>query len=133
MGRKVVRGHFGHYSLQPHAILLIAAFQDTFASQTCKWNRLSSSNVALSEVSRFWFFCVCFVTLFFFFFFFFLKKSLTLPFQTFGLITKEERVLLNEIYEYSPVLYDFCLKRTMKGQKGERLPASLFMRNTNLF
>lgn len=25
--------------------------------------------------------------------------NLTLPFQTFGLITKEERVLLNEIYE----------------------------------
>ncbi len=59
--------------------------------------------------------------------------NLTLPFQTFGLISKEERILLNEIYEYSPLLYDFCLKRTMRGKNGEQLPPSVFVRNRALF
>lgn len=59
--------------------------------------------------------------------------NLTLPFQTFGLITKQERGLLNEIYEHSPLLYDFCLKRTMRGLNGEKLPASIFERNEGLF
>ena len=59
--------------------------------------------------------------------------NLTMPFYQFGLITKAERNCLNEIYEYSPVLYDFCLKRTMKGPHGERLPPSLFQRNRALW
>ncbi len=62
-----------------------------------------------------------------------LPRSLTLPFQTFGLITKQERALLNEIYEYSPLLFDFCLKRTMRGKNGEQLPACCFVRNRAIF
>jgi predicted TIM-barrel fold metal-dependent hydrolase len=50
-----------------------------------------------------------------------------------GYITIDERVWLNEIYDYNPLLFDFALKRTLKvpGSK-KRLPASIFMANPNL-
>ena len=50
-----------------------------------------------------------------------------------GYITADERVLLNEIYDYNPLLFDFALKRTIKfpGTR-KRLPASIFMTNPEL-
>ncbi|HVS80878.1 MAG TPA: amidohydrolase family protein [Pyrinomonadaceae bacterium] len=50
-----------------------------------------------------------------------------------GYITKEERVYLNEIYDYNPLLFDFVLKRTMKlpGMQ-QRLPPAVFMSNAAL-
>merc|ERR1711916_144146 len=59
--------------------------------------------------------------------------NLTLPMQQSGMLTNEERLLLNEIYEFSPVLYDFCTKRTVQGPNGEKFPASLFKRNYDIF
>ncbi len=47
-----------------------------------------------------------------------------------GLITKEERKLLNEIYKYNPILFDFVVKRTIrKPGTGEMLPANVFIKN----
>jgi predicted TIM-barrel fold metal-dependent hydrolase len=50
-----------------------------------------------------------------------------------GYITREQRVWLNEIYDYNPLLFDFVLKRAIKVPGTERrLPASIFMANTAL-
>ena len=46
----------------------------------------------------------------------------------YGYITKEERIYLNEIYDYNPLLFDFVLKRTLKlPNTNQRLPASIFI------
>ena len=50
-----------------------------------------------------------------------------------GYISADERVSLNEIYDYNPLLFDFVLKRTMKlPATAKRLPASVFMTNSSL-
>jgi predicted TIM-barrel fold metal-dependent hydrolase len=50
-----------------------------------------------------------------------------------GYITADERVRLNEIYDYNPLLFDFVLKRTLKLPGTERrLPSSLFLANPAL-
>ena len=50
-----------------------------------------------------------------------------------GYITRDERVWLNEIYDYNPLLFDFTLKRTLRVPGTERcLPASIFMTNSAL-
>jgi predicted TIM-barrel fold metal-dependent hydrolase len=50
-----------------------------------------------------------------------------------GYINRDERALLNEIYDYNPLLFDFVLKRTMRVPGAEqRLPASVFMANSSL-
>jgi predicted TIM-barrel fold metal-dependent hydrolase len=50
-----------------------------------------------------------------------------------GYITQEERTCLNEIYDYNPLLFDLVLKRTLKlPGSGKRLPASVFMENSEL-
>jgi len=47
-----------------------------------------------------------------------------------GYITVEERKLLNEIYHFNPLLYDFALKRCARiPGSGRRFPASVFMHN----
>ena len=44
-----------------------------------------------------------------------------------GLITREERKHLNEIYHYNPLLFDYVIKRTVRAPgTEERLPATLF-------
>lgn len=48
-----------------------------------------------------------------------------------GFITARERALLNEIYAYDPLLFDFVTKRTLKVD-GHRLGASVFMRRKEL-
>lgn len=54
----------------------------------------------------------------------------TTPLVKQGYLTPEERLYLNEIYDYNPLLFDFALKRTMKlpGTQ-KRLPDSVFMTN----
>jgi hypothetical protein len=50
-----------------------------------------------------------------------------------GYITTDERIWLNEIYDYNPLLFDFVLKRTLKAPGTERrLPARIFMANPSL-
>jgi predicted TIM-barrel fold metal-dependent hydrolase len=50
-----------------------------------------------------------------------------------GYISADDRPLLNEIYNYNPLLFDFVLKRTLKRPGTEkRLPASIFMTNAAL-
>ncbi len=47
-----------------------------------------------------------------------------------GYITTSERNLVNEIYHYNPLLFDFVLKRTIKlPGTSKRFPASMFMVN----
>lgn len=50
-----------------------------------------------------------------------------------GYITSEERVCINEIYDYNPLLFDFVLKRRLRlpGTR-QRLPAAIFMTNPAL-
>ena len=56
-------------------------------------------------------------------------KSLTKK----GYITSEERNLLNEIYDYNPLLFDLVLKRTLRLPGSDRrFPATMFMRNSAL-
>lgn len=44
-----------------------------------------------------------------------------------GYITEEERSLLNEIYIYNPLLFDFVVKRTLRHPAtGKQFPASVF-------
>jgi hypothetical protein len=48
-------------------------------------------------------------------------------------ITDSERYMLNEIYHYNPLLFDFVLKRTLKlPGTNKRLPPSVFMVNPQL-
>lgn len=50
-----------------------------------------------------------------------------------GYITSDERVWLNEIYDYNPLLFDFTLKRTIRLPGTERcLRASIFMAHAGL-
>jgi predicted TIM-barrel fold metal-dependent hydrolase len=57
----------------------------------------------------------------------------TTPLVKNGYINAAERDVLNEIYDYNPLLFDFVLKRTMKlPGTNRRLPASIFMTNSAL-
>jgi hypothetical protein len=48
-----------------------------------------------------------------------------------GYLDAEERVCLNEIYDYNPLLFDFVPKRTMKlPGTTRRMPAAVFMSNS---
>ncbi len=57
-----------------------------------------------------------------------------------GLLTETQRELLNEIYDYNPIMFDFVLKRTVSfrtsgsGEENEifTFPASVFMQNSLL-
>ena len=42
------------------------------------------------------------------------------------MITPEECTVLNELYNYNPLLFDFVCKRLLKGPKGETFPPALF-------
>lgn len=45
-----------------------------------------------------------------------------------GYITAQEREVLNEIYDYNPLLFDFVLKRTLRHtETGEKFPLSVFL------
>ncbi len=51
----------------------------------------------------------------------------------YGYISRDERLWLNEIYDYNPLLFDFTLKRTLKlPGSNKRFPASVFMSNAAL-
>jgi predicted TIM-barrel fold metal-dependent hydrolase len=50
-----------------------------------------------------------------------------------GFITDQERIYLNEIYDYNPLLFDFVMKRTVKHPiTKEPFAASVFTRNQAL-
>lgn len=50
-----------------------------------------------------------------------------------GLITKSERALLNEIYHYNPLLFDFVVKRTLRAPGTDiGFPAQVFLRHPAL-
>jgi len=49
-----------------------------------------------------------------------------------GLITYAERIALNEIYNFNPILFELSLKRCLKGPNGEKFPKSTFLMNSNL-
>ncbi|MHC4409676.1 MAG: amidohydrolase family protein [Planctomycetota bacterium] len=49
-----------------------------------------------------------------------------------GFLTAKERAWLNEIYDCNPLLFDFVLKRTLRGPNGERFPASVFREHPGL-
>ena len=47
-----------------------------------------------------------------------------------GFITAEERKILNEIYRYNPLIFDYAVKRTLKDpETGNRLSAEIFTRD----
>ncbi len=51
----------------------------------------------------------------------------------FGFITERERTLLNEIYEYNPLLFDLVLQRTVNHPRdGRKFGTSIYQRNANL-
>ena len=58
--------------------------------------------------------------------------TMTMPFESGKLITEEERVFLNEIQLINPLLFDFVLKRTLRGPKGEKFSDCIFVRNKRL-
>jgi mannonate dehydratase len=50
-----------------------------------------------------------------------------------GLITEEERGLLNEIYGYDPLLFDFVAKRTLRlPRTRDGFPPSVFLTHRDL-
>jgi len=50
-----------------------------------------------------------------------------------GFITAEERLLLNEIYNINPLLFDFVLKRTLRHPKtGNQFSAGIFLKHADL-
>jgi len=50
-----------------------------------------------------------------------------------GFITARERLLLNEIYDINPLLFDFVLKRTLRHpQTGNQLPPGVFLKHVDL-
>lgn len=61
----------------------------------------------------------------------FLIRTSTLVKQ--GYITSDERALINEVYDFNPLLFDFVLKRTIKlPGTARRLPERIFMTNPAL-
>jgi hypothetical protein len=55
------------------------------------------------------------------------------PFVKAGMITKDERQALKEIYQSNPLLFDFVLKRTLRDPAtGGRLPAGVFVSNPSI-
>ena len=44
----------------------------------------------------------------------------------FGLITEEEKVALNELYTYNPLLFDVASKKLLRGPNGEKFPTEVF-------
>ncbi|KAF2077187.1 hypothetical protein CYY_001508 [Polysphondylium violaceum] len=47
-----------------------------------------------------------------------------------GLITSEERDIVNEIYNYNPILFDFVLKRILRSPSGKQFCLSIFRTNS---
>lgn len=51
----------------------------------------------------------------------------------YGMITKQERKHLNEIYQYNPLLFDYVLKRTIHHPKQELNLIRWFLRKSNSY
>ena len=50
-----------------------------------------------------------------------------------GLLDEQQRELLNEIDQHNPLAFDFALKRSIRGPRGERFADEVFMPPTDLF
>jgi mannonate dehydratase len=50
-----------------------------------------------------------------------------------GFIDETQRALLNEIDRHNPLLFDFVLKRTLRGSGGEQFAPAVFMPPADLF
>jgi mannonate dehydratase len=50
-----------------------------------------------------------------------------------GLLTEEQRTLINEIDQHNPLAFDFVIKRALRGSGGERFADSIFMPPPGLF
>lgn len=57
--------------------------------------------------------------------------SNTLAMKLYGLITQEEREVLDEIFQYNPLLFDYVTKRLIQNN-GDRFNPKLFMQNNEL-
>ena len=49
-----------------------------------------------------------------------------------GILSEQEGVCLKEIYNYNPLLFDFCLKRRLTGPNSERFPACVFLKHPRI-
>jgi predicted TIM-barrel fold metal-dependent hydrolase len=49
-----------------------------------------------------------------------------------GFLSEDEREALNEIYDVNPLVFDFVLKRTLRGPRGERFPPEVFRAHPGL-
>ena len=47
----------------------------------------------------------------------------------FGLITSEEKVCLDELFKYNPLLFDVASKRLVRGSGGEKFPVHAFKKH----
>jgi predicted TIM-barrel fold metal-dependent hydrolase len=56
----------------------------------------------------------------------------TMPFVRARLVTSEQGKLLREIYRVNPLMWDFVIKRIMRGPNGERFPDRVFLRDPRL-
>ncbi len=43
-----------------------------------------------------------------------------------GMITNHDRLILEELYDVNPLIFDFVIKRMLRGKNGERFPESVF-------
>ena len=48
------------------------------------------------------------------------------------MITEEECIALNELYNYNSLLFDIASKRLLRGPNGEQFPPSVFKAHPNL-
>ena len=53
--------------------------------------------------------------------------------ESLGFLRAEERQVLNEIDRHNPLVFDFVMKRTVRGPCGERFPDRVFMPQKGLF
>jgi len=52
--------------------------------------------------------------------------------QKMNLLNSQEKVALDEIYGINPLLFDFCLKRSLKLEDGTKFPSSIFTKSQEL-
>lgn len=50
----------------------------------------------------------------------------------FGLISSEDKVCLDELYHYNPLLFDVACKRVIIGVNGDAFPSSVFKAHPSL-
>ena len=54
------------------------------------------------------------------------------PLYSYGLITQEDCTVLNELYNFNPLLFDVACKRLVRGPNGEKFPPGVFKAHPKL-